>query len=183
MVNYLKTGFESLDTHTSGYPIGDLSMIEGELDGMLLKWSKSVTDKYNCIVASDYRHKNILKKQLEITDESINDEILHDTEIISDVVDKDTDVILFESDSIPKLHKFIQYAEDNEIAVIVVSNEPNIELLSSSAFIMHEMQIQNQENRTYKLVVKKDIYSGLSDDMIYDVTYNPYPKLEATERL
>lgn len=174
MVEYLKTDKSDFNSYFKGLPKGKLMLIKGDISNMILKWSESLAVDDTTIYSS-YRNKSYMN---ELFDDvlTVKDDLL-DNDNISDkqlIIIEDNE--LFDNDS--DMNEFINIIKNNNIPVLIVSDEPSLKIKGNSFVVIEEItEVRELTDVDSKIVINKHFDMSFEDDKkrILDLYYKPEP--------
>lgn len=167
MTEYLKVDEQGFNGYFNGIPKGDITIIKGNLDDMVLLWSKSLSTD-NMAIYSNFRSNRILEDNYET--------VIGDFDDIDEYIEG-MDMIVLELNSIENHNKIYNKIVDESTAVLVICEKPEDRLRADASVVFEEKtKVRNMVEIDSKFIVKKHKYLSLQDrDRVYDVSYRPEP--------
>lgn len=170
MTDYLKVDEQGFNGYFNGIPKGDITIIQGNLDNMVLLWSKSIgTD--DMAIYSDFRSNRILKDDYET--------VIEDYDDIDEYIEN-RNMIVMELNSIENHKNIYNKIVDESTALLVICEEPDDKLRADASVVFEEKtKVRNMVEIDSKFIVKKHEFISLQDrDRVYDISYRPEPYVD-----
>lgn len=174
MVEYLKTDKSDFNSYFKGLPKGKLMLIKGDISNMVLKWSEALSVNHTKIYSS-YRNENYLNELFDNVssskEELLNSDNFDELQMI--IIE---DNILFNNDE--NMDEFINKIIDNDIAVLIVSDDPSLKIKGNSYVVIEEItEVRELTDVDSKIIINKHLDMSFEDDKkrILDLYYKPEP--------
>lgn len=170
MKDYLKVEEQAFNKYFNGIPKGDITIIMGNLDNMVLLWSKTLSVD-SMAIYSNFRSNVRLNNEY--------DTVIEDFDNIDKYIE-DMDMIVLETNSIDNHNEVYNKITEEDTAMMVICEDPDNKLRADSSVVFEEKtKIRNMEEMDSKFVLKKHFYLSLQDeDRVYDIDYKPEPSVD-----
>lgn len=170
MTEYLKVDEQGFNGYFEGLPKGDITMITGELDNMLLLWAESIRVD-SMAIYSDYRTTRSLNERYNTVVEDYSNIDKHIEE---------KDMVVIESDTVENHREIYDKITEENTALLVISANPSNRLKADASAIFEEMtKVRNMVEVESKFIIRKHMYLSLQDrDRVFYISYRPEPYVD-----